>query len=256
MTSTTITFALTHANATASTNGLAFQTGNVSTSCAPFATIYNDINLTVPIVQPGLTSDGLGNYGFWGAPGQYNVQLYGSAVTLTVHPVTLAGPGSGGTGGGGGTTTLGGGCTTPNSLADFISSFMLGCSGWVDTGTLATYNGTSGVKIANSEQITGTGLFAVTGSEGASAGCPTPLAGIIALCSINDLSPHGLYLSNDGGAYFLIGTSGGGSGYNTIEANGIASVQRAILNFVPTTNVGIACPDNSGATHGLLHHRR
>jgi hypothetical protein len=247
VTSTTITFPITHANATASTVGMAFQTGNVSTSCAPLATIYSDINLTIPITQPGLTSDGLGNYGFWGNPGQYNVQLYGSAVTLTVKPVTLPGPGSGGGGGGGGGTTLGGSCNTPNSLADFISTFMLGCSGWVDTGTLATYNGTGGVKITNSVQITGTGLFAITGTEGASAGCPTPLSGIIALCSINDLSPHGLYLSDDGGAYFLIGTGGGGaSGYNTVQVNGVSSPQRQKLNFLPTTNVGVACPDDSG----------
>jgi hypothetical protein len=92
VTSTTVTYALVHSNYTASSNGLAFQTGNASTPCAPLAQIFSDGNLTVPIAQPGLTADGIGNYGYWAAAGQYMAQFYGSTITTKVLPVTLSIP--------------------------------------------------------------------------------------------------------------------------------------------------------------------
>src|SRR5260370_27571888 len=42
LTSTTLSYALTHANASASTNGTAYQTGNSTTPCAPLSTLYTD----------------------------------------------------------------------------------------------------------------------------------------------------------------------------------------------------------------------
>ncbi len=42
--------------------------------CAPLATIYTDGTLTVPTTNP-FSSDGLGNYHFYAAPGRYMIQV-------------------------------------------------------------------------------------------------------------------------------------------------------------------------------------
>jgi len=89
VTSTTVTYALTHANASAGTNGSAFQTGNSSTACAPLSTIYSDSAGLVPITQPGFAADGLGNYQFYAIPGTYNIQFYGPVLVVRVKPVVL-----------------------------------------------------------------------------------------------------------------------------------------------------------------------
>src|SRR5882724_851528 len=89
VTSTTVTYALTHANASAGTNGSAFQTGNASTACAPLSTIYSDSGGLVPITQPGFAADGLGNYQFYAASGTYNIQFYGPVLVVRVKPVVL-----------------------------------------------------------------------------------------------------------------------------------------------------------------------
>ena len=88
--STQIIVTLVHANASAATNGTAFQLGNPSTSCAGLATLYTDSTLgTISPTNPVVT-DGLGNYGFWSAPGQYIIQVYGATVTTKLYFVSLA----------------------------------------------------------------------------------------------------------------------------------------------------------------------
>jgi hypothetical protein len=91
VTSTTITYALSHANATATSNGTAFQQGNSVTSCAPLASITSDSAGLQPITQPGLLTDGLGNVAFFALPATYFEQFYGASVTLKIKAVASAG---------------------------------------------------------------------------------------------------------------------------------------------------------------------
>ena len=101
VTSTTITYPLTHANASASSNGLAIQQGSSSTGCAPLVTLYTDWtgNSTAP--NPTVT-DGLGNLNFYAAPstGQIYVWIYGPTVGASLFPLivpcVLGGSGCGG----------------------------------------------------------------------------------------------------------------------------------------------------------------
>ena len=87
VTSTTITFQLSHANATASSNGFAFQQGNISTPCAPLASISSDQAGLNPIAQPGLGSDNLGNYAFFAVPNSYVVQYSGPGLIVRLRPI-------------------------------------------------------------------------------------------------------------------------------------------------------------------------
>jgi hypothetical protein len=94
VTSTQIVAALTHANASAGTNGTILQMGNSTTSCGGLATLYTDSTLGTPSLINPVVSDGYGNYGFWATPGQYYIQYYGPTVTTTIRPITV--PGTGG----------------------------------------------------------------------------------------------------------------------------------------------------------------
>jgi hypothetical protein len=85
VTSTTITYALTHANATASSNGTVLQQGNATTACAGLSAVYSDPGMTRPITQP-IVTDGYGNWNAFAQSGQlYYVQFYGSGVTTSMH---------------------------------------------------------------------------------------------------------------------------------------------------------------------------
>jgi hypothetical protein len=56
------------------------QPANTSTTpCSPLAILYTDPTLTVTAPNP-LTSDGLGNYHFYAAPGRYTLQFYGGPI--------------------------------------------------------------------------------------------------------------------------------------------------------------------------------
>jgi hypothetical protein len=60
-----------------------------TTPCSPLATLYTDATLTVAASNP-LTSDGVGNYHFYAAPGIYTVQVYGPGInTYTMQDVIL-----------------------------------------------------------------------------------------------------------------------------------------------------------------------
>ena len=89
VTSTTLTYSLSHANASATSSGFAFQQGSVFVSCAPLASITSDQLGLQPITQPGLVSDTLGNYSFYAPASPYTVQLYGSGAVLKGKPVML-----------------------------------------------------------------------------------------------------------------------------------------------------------------------
>lgn len=85
---TTISFALTHANASAGTNGLAFQTGDSTHPCAPLATIFTDYTGGTVTSNP-FTSGNLGNVSVWSLSGNYNMQSYGLNVVTTVTPFNI-----------------------------------------------------------------------------------------------------------------------------------------------------------------------
>lgn len=85
VTATTITYSLTHANASASSNGTVLQQGNASTGCAGLSAAYSDPAMTQPITQP-IVTDGYGNWNAFAQSGQlYYVQFYGSGVTTSVR---------------------------------------------------------------------------------------------------------------------------------------------------------------------------
>lgn len=65
------------------------QPANVTvTPCTPLANLYTDSTLTTPAPNP-LTSDGLGNYYFYAAPGVYTVQVYGPGINTYTTPDVL-----------------------------------------------------------------------------------------------------------------------------------------------------------------------
>lgn len=89
VTSTTIAVPLTHANASAGTNGAALQEGNASTGCAGLLPIYSDQGETLPITQP-TQSDGLGNFAFYATPiATAWTQVYGSSIATQFYPVAV-----------------------------------------------------------------------------------------------------------------------------------------------------------------------
>lgn len=79
---TTISFSLAHANASATTSGSVYQIGTSTQACAPLATIFTDQTGLFTSPNP-FTSDGLGNYVVWAAPGYYATQFYGPKTTTT-----------------------------------------------------------------------------------------------------------------------------------------------------------------------------
>ena len=56
--------------------------------CAPLALIYSDPGLTQALANP-TTSDGLGNYSFYAAPGKYEIEISGPGITTKQIPNVL-----------------------------------------------------------------------------------------------------------------------------------------------------------------------
>ena len=48
--------------------------------CTPLALIYSDVGLTQALANP-TTSDGMGNYDFYAAPGRYVIEISGPSIT-------------------------------------------------------------------------------------------------------------------------------------------------------------------------------
>jgi hypothetical protein len=84
VTSSTITYSLTHANGSASSNGTVLQEGNTTTGCGGLSSIFSDPALATSITQP-LVSDGFGNWNSFAAPGVYYGQFYGAGITTTMR---------------------------------------------------------------------------------------------------------------------------------------------------------------------------
>ncbi len=89
VTSTTINFTLSHANASAGTNGTVLQEGSTTTGCAGLATVYSDPALSVPTTNPTL-SDQLGNWNVFAASGIYDVQFYSATTQPTVKLIGVS----------------------------------------------------------------------------------------------------------------------------------------------------------------------
>jgi hypothetical protein len=84
--STSIVFALSHAPASASSNGTVLQIGNGSTPCAALSSIYQDPALTLPAPNPTV-SDQLGNWNVFAASGIYDVQFYSASTATTMKVI-------------------------------------------------------------------------------------------------------------------------------------------------------------------------
>jgi hypothetical protein len=84
-TSTSFTYINTAATGLTSSSGGTVLPNNVP--CTPLANVYADQSLTTTASNP-TTSDALGNYGFWLAPGTYVFSLSGGAVSPSFYPVT------------------------------------------------------------------------------------------------------------------------------------------------------------------------
>lgn len=91
---TAISYALVHANASAGTNGRAFQTGDSISACAPLVTLYTDDTGLVTTTNP-FPSGTLGNVSIWTVPGVYNVQYYGQQLVTKVVEMSIGAPGGG-----------------------------------------------------------------------------------------------------------------------------------------------------------------
>lgn len=65
------------------------QPANVTvTPCTPLGNLYTDTTLTTPAPNP-LTSDGLGNFHFYAAPGLYTLQVFGPGINTYTMPDVL-----------------------------------------------------------------------------------------------------------------------------------------------------------------------
>ena len=62
------------------------QPANIAaTPCTPLANLFTDATLSTPAANP-LTSDGLGNFHFYAAPGVYTLQIYGPGIRAYTKP--------------------------------------------------------------------------------------------------------------------------------------------------------------------------
>lgn len=77
--------------ASGATIAVCTQPANVTIApCTPLANLYTDDTLSAPAANP-LTSDGLGNFHFYAAPGTYTLQIYGPGInTYTMPDVLIA----------------------------------------------------------------------------------------------------------------------------------------------------------------------
>jgi hypothetical protein len=56
------------------------STATTTSPCSPLALIYSDVALTQALANP-TTSDGMGNYNFYAAPGRYVIEISGPSIT-------------------------------------------------------------------------------------------------------------------------------------------------------------------------------
>jgi hypothetical protein len=142
-------------------------------------------------------------------------------------------------GGGGGGSISGSG--TAGDIPVFTAAQVIGNSAWTDTLTTSIYHGTGGIG-TQSIQLTGTPPFGGTLVEGPSSNCLPIGAGDDILCSVADLSPAGLYLSNNGGPLQPIcsGPSCGQGQDGLNSGGGVAWTGQGLVFTVSPANYTIA----------------
>lgn len=138
--STTISYGLTHANSSATTNGVAVQKGTTSTACAPLATIYTDQTLAITTPNP-FTTDAFGNLTFAAPSQNYQVQIYGPTVTLSIYTTTVPLA-----------WNTAGNVVTTQTIAAIQTALNAGGAGSTVIVPPGVYAGSSGLTITSSNQ--------------------------------------------------------------------------------------------------------
>lgn len=144
-----------------------------TTPCSPLAVLYTDTTLTVTAPNP-FTSDGLGNYHFYAAPGRYTLQFYGGPIktpyvqtdvilpndpaTPTFSSVTTSGAITGLTLNLGGNLSVGGNA----SVAGALTSGSFNPSNMAVSGSL-TYQGG---KVPQAEPLAADGICKISPNTG------------------------------------------------------------------------------------------
>ena len=140
---TTISISLSHANASASSNGTLYAVGNSTTPCAPLATVFTDNTGATTTSNPGAT-DGQGNIPGFVAPGYYEVQIYGPTVATKVYLTGIS-------------------CVPSSLVASCTAAIVGGVNGNLLQATGVATAGDSGVAANNVPLLNGNN--ALTGNE-------------------------------------------------------------------------------------------
>src|SRR5271156_5223740 len=145
--------------------------------CTPLALIYSDSGLTQALANP-TTTDGLGNYFFYAAPGQYEIEISGPSITTKQLPnVILPNDPSSPTFSGavsafslslGGNLTVSGNTTVVGSLASGTLTMNNQSTppGAAGTGTVNLYTKTADMRLYYKDQ-TGTEIGPLGPGNGA-----------------------------------------------------------------------------------------
>jgi hypothetical protein len=190
-----------------------------------------------------------------GNPPVGSIRVYCDSSTGNFTCINSSGGSCGGGGGGG--FVFGSG--TAGNIPIWTATTTLGNSAWQDTLTKATYTGPGGIATP-SAQFTGTAPFAVGAVEGNFSNCLPITDGQDALCSVNNISPAGLWYSANGNAYVPLAPQGSSNGpiFNDQLISGGGVTWTGLLNFTvaaasyaivstnytsPQTNVTLAPAD-------------
>jgi hypothetical protein len=145
--------------------------------CTPLALIYSDVGLTQALANP-TTTDGLGNYSFYAAPGKYEIEISGPSITTKQLPnVVLPNDPSSPTFSGavsafslslGGNLTVSGNTTVVGSLASGTLALNNQSTppGAAGTGTVNLYTKTADMRLYYKDQ-TGTEIGPLGPGNGA-----------------------------------------------------------------------------------------
>jgi hypothetical protein len=145
--------------------------------CTPLALIYSDVGLTQALANP-TTTDGMGNYSFYAAPGKYEIEISGPNITTKQLPnVVLPNDPSSPTFSGavsafslslGGNLTVSGNTTVVGSLASGTLNLSNQSTppGAAGTGTVNLYTKTADMRLYYKDQ-TGTEIGPLGPGNGA-----------------------------------------------------------------------------------------
>ncbi len=183
-----------------------------TTPCSPLANLFSNPALTQALVNP-LTTDGLGNYSFYAAPGKYTVQIYGAGITTKVIPDVVL----------------------PNDPS--TPSFT----------TVTTTSGITAFSLTLSGNLTVSGSAAAAtftlSNQGIAPG--TPSAGNVILYTKS--ADKKLYVKDETGTETQIGAGAGNLQFTSKQAGASADLQiQAAMNALPTTG-GTVMVDLQGA---------